>query len=685
MQRLYCDLETYSEIDLGKCGTHVYASDCAVLLFAYAVDDAPAKVWDLTTGEPMPDELRQGLNDPNVRQVWHNGANFDRTILAHAKNLRVDIPIERMDDTMVLAYSHSLPGALGALCMTLNLPVDVAKDKDGRRLILKFCKLYHGRRRDRTSDPEDWAKFVNYARLDVEAMREVWKRLPKWNWRDYDRRLFAIDRRINDRGMLIDIDFANACVELANSERYKNDQLTQQLTYGVVNSANQRDALQAYLRDKFGVDVNDMKRKTLELMLEDDDTPAEVKQLIAVRLSTAKASVSKYIKLIDATSADNRLRGCLQFRGASRTGRFAGRVFQPQNLPRPSFKQFIIDLGVEAIKGGYPEIVADPIQLMSECLRSVIVAPEGKHLVVADLSNIEGRVLAWLAGEEWKLQAFRDADQGKGADLYKLTYARTFGVRPEDVTKAQRQIGKVEELALGYRGGVGAFLTFAAGYGLNLNELAEHVKKATTPLAWAQADSSFEWFERNKLTHGLERDTFVALEVIKRGWRSAHPAIQSFWVDLEAAVAMAINGKPNKVRSLVFDKQGSWLRIRLPSGRYLCYPAARVESGGVETGCLSYYGVNQVTHKTERIHTHGGKLAENITQAVALDVLAESMPRIEDAGFEIVLSVHDEFITEADKTKTADDLCALMTEAPKWAPDLPLKAAGFTSPRYKKD
>ena len=358
---------------------------------------------------------------------------------------------------------------------------------------------------------------------------------------------------------------------------------------------------------------------------------------------------------------------------------------QLQNLPRPTLPQYIIDAGIEAIKGGWAEYLAEPGELMSSCLRSCIMATPGKHLVVADLSNIEGRMLAWLAGEEWKLKAFRDFDAGHGPDLYKATYGRTFGIRPEDVTKHQRQIGKVMELALGYQGGVGAFLTFASAYSIDLDELAKHVRENISFSYWGQAEGSYEWYKEKKLTHGLKRETFIACEAVKLAWRDAHPAIQKFWADVDKAAVSALKGVPAKAGKVWFSKNGSWLRMKLPSGRFICYPGARLEDGGVGTGTFSYMGINQYSRKWERIRTYSGKCVENATQGAAADILIGAMDSIEKAGFEIVFSVHDEFITEADLSKDNTELEKLMSTPPSWAPDLPLAAAGFTSLRYKKD
>ena len=686
MKTLWCDLETFSTEPIVN-GSHKYAENCCVLLFGYAIDDEPAKVWDLTVQKTMPGDLKAALENPEVNTVWHNGANFDAVVLRHADNCKIDLPYERVDDCMVKAYSHGLPGALGELCAIFGLPVDQAKDKDGRRLVMKFCKPdRNGKIRDIFTDSEDWKRFVNYCRMDVEAMRTVYKKIPDWNWQAKDRGQFAIDQRINNRGVLIDIGLVHSALALSEKVRKDNSEKTRALTGGSVTSATQRDATLRFILEQYGVDLPDLTRATIEKRLADENLPEPAKELLRVRLSSTKTSTAKYKKLVDCVNSDNRLRGCLQFRGASRTGRYAGRGPQFQNLPRPTLPQWIIDMGYEAIKEGWSHLVADPGELMASCLRGCIVAPEGKHLVVADLSNIEGRMLAWLAGEEWKLKAFRLFDAGKGPDLYKATYGRTFGVKPENVTKKQRQIGKVMELALGYQGGVGAFLTFAAAYSIDLDELGHHVRESINPTYWNQAEGSYEWYKEKGLTHGLKRDTFIACEAVKLAWRAAHPAIRQFWSDVDTAAVSALNGVPAQAGRLWFDKQkGSWLRMRLPSGRFVCYPGAKLEDGGVGAGTFSYLGIEQYSRKWKRIPTYSGKCCENSCQATAADILIEAMKPIEEAGFEIVLSVHDEFITQAPLNKTHRELEQLMATPPKWAQGLPLAAAGFEAKRYRKD
>jgi DNA polymerase len=321
------------------------------------------------------------------------------------------------------------------------------------------------------------------------------------------------------------------------------------------------------------------------------------------------------------------------------------------------------------------------MKLASNAIRGLIIAPPGRKLVAADLSNIEGRALAHLAGETWKVEAFRDYDAGQGPDLYKLAYAKSFGIPVEEVTKDQRQVGKVEELAFGYGGGVGACVTFATAYGLDLNRLAETVPvhyKARASLARAKRERREAW--------GLADETWLACESLKRMWRDAQPATVLLWGELESAVRYAITnpGQPFCVRDLIVRRDGAWLRIKLPSGRCLCYPSPKIE----EDGRISYMGIDQYTRKWQRIYTFGGKLVENVVQAFARDVLVSSMQRIEDAGYDIVLTVHDEILTEAPEFHPllgADHLARLMTIVPDWAKGLPLAAAGFEAYRYGKE
>lgn len=698
MTILWLDFETYSDVPI-KHGTHRYAEGAEIMLAARAVDAGPVDVLDFTAGDA---QIRMGILRQEIeaadRVVIHN-SHFDRTVARHAG---LEIPAEKIVDTMVLALAHSLPGSLAKLCDVLNVPTDKAKDKDGKRLIQLFCqprpKKQKLRRATRDTHPAEWQAFIDYARLDIEAMRAVYKRIPKWNWTAAERELWLLDQKINDRGVAIDLDLVEAAISAVDQEQAALAEEAQELTGGIVGAATQRDAVLQYVAEVFGVELSDLRGATVERLLEDDRLHPDMRDLLAVRLKASTTSTAKYKALQKATSSDGRLRGTLQFCGASRTGRWAGRLFQPQNLPRPNLKADVIEGGIELLKAGAADLATDNVmELTSNAIRGCIVAPPGKKLVVADLSNIEGRVLAWLAGEEWKLQAFRDYDTiigvdekgepiRKGRDLYVLTAARTFKLDPASVTKQQRQWGKVLELALGYEGGVGAFITFAAVYGIDLDDMAEKARPSLGAGLIAEAEELYAWGVKQKRpTFGLSQDTWVTIDAIKRAWRYAHPKISSFWKVLQQAVVDAAEnpGACFEARSVTARRDGAWLKVILPSGRALSYPAVRVEDGKI-----SYTGVNQFTRQWGRIGTYGGKLAENVTQAVARDVLAEGMLGIDSlGGYDIALSVHDELITEAPDTEdyNAEELARLMSLNPGWAEGLPLAAAGFETYRYKKE
>lgn len=682
---LWLDLETYSEIDI-KNGAYKYAEGAEIILFSYAIDDAPAVVVDVAHGEAYPPAVVDAFNDPNCICIAHN-AQFDRTVLK--KFVPAAASPRRWKDSMIKAYSLSLPGSLAALCEYCGLPVDKAKDKEGGMLVRKFCIPQKFGRCLPPANDSDWQKFVNYARLDVEAMREVWRRLPNWNdvkafWYEWH-----IDQVINDRGMQIDLELASCAIEASAEVAEKSNATVQRITEGKAKTAGQRDVLMRFL-EGLGYDVKDMRKSTLEHALEDPSLPDEARELILARLQAAKASVKKYEALIRCTSTDGRLRGCLLFCGAQKTGRWAGRLFQPQNLPRGTLAPEQVETAIDAVKMGVAPILYDEVNaVVSSCLRGAIIAPAGYKLVVADLSNIEGRVLAWLAGESWKLDAFRAYDRGEGVDLYKATYARTFGIKPADVTKKQRQIGKVLELAMGYMGGVGSFLAFAIAYGVDLDELAGHTYDALDKDTLRLAHDQWDFFKSKNMTNGLSETTWTALNAIKLAWRAAHPAITRFWHNTEQQV-MAAFGYGSHVSGYYpvdFRNTKFGLACRLPSGRVMAYPRAELPADEGERCLFKYYAPLKVRKGFAMSRTHAGKIVENITQATARDVLAANLARVEAAGYKIVLSVHDELITETPDTPgyTADGLAALMATPPKWAKDLPLAAAGFESYRYKKD
>lgn len=700
MRTLWFDSETFSECDLFTAGTPRYAEhpSTEIIVVQWALDDGEPRVHDLTADPSWPDELIEPLADPDVIVVAHNSF-FDRTVLRDAAEL--DVPIERWRDTMVKALCHGLPGGLDKVGQALGVAADVAKDKRGRELIQLFCKPrpknHKLRRATRHTHPKEWTEFLEYSRQDIVAMRAIDAKLPNWNYREGgpELALWHLDQRINDRGFAVDTELAEAAVRAVALEQARLKRETSDATSGLVTAPSQRDALLAYILAEHGVSLPDMKADTLRRRVEDPNLPDGVRLLLSIRLEALKVSTAKYKALLRAVTTDGRLHATMQFAGAQRTARWAHRLFQPGNMPRPTpdFDEEQQDLGVAALKADIADLVfGDVMQLTANAVRGCIVAPPFKKLCIADLSNIEGRGLVHLAGERWKIKAFEAVDRGEGADLYKLAYARAFNVDVESIEKWQRQIGKVMELGLGYEGGVAAFLTFAAVYNMDLKELADAVWAAASEEQLDAARGMLEWFKGAGLTRaGLDDHTWIACEVLVLGWREAHPAVKALWGAARDAFALAAE-HPGVVykagKHLQFRRDGSWLRMRLPSGRYLCYlnpEVKRDENGKIKT--MTYLGVDQYTKQWKRISTYGGKLIENATQAFARDVLAYNMPAVDAAGYKIVLSVHDELITETPDAEeySSDELAKMMSRVPHWAPGLPLSAAGFETTRYRKE
>ena len=653
MSTLWLDLETYSPVPIAH-GTHRYAEEAEVLLVAVASDDSKVDVWDCAQ---VPFDWRERLQSyiNHADKIVIHNSHFDRTVLRHCG---VNIPVEKIRDTMVQALAHSLPGSLGTLCDVLGVPTDKAKDKAGKKLIQLFTKPRPKnmklRRADSASHPTEWAEFIEYARLDVDAMRDVHGRLPTWNNSLSERQLWRIDQRVNDRGIAIDLELARGAVRAFRRTSGTLATRAASLTGGHVTRLTQGARFLQYLRDYHNVTPKDLTKGTVAELLGGDSLTPIVRELLEIRQQASATSPAKYKVLLDATSSDGRLRGTLQFCGASRTGRDAGRIFQPQNLPRPSMDADEIETGISAMKLDCEDLLFDNVtDLCSSAVRGCLVASEGRKLVIADLSNIEGRVLAWLAGEDWKVKAFCDFDRGVGHDLYVVAYAKGFNVDPEEVVEnkkngdgSMRQYGKTMELACGYQGGVGAFRVMGG------------------PAVAAMSDDD--------------------IQPLVNAWRKSHPNVVKLWYGVERAAKDAIR-KPDGITyydMLQFDMKDGWLRIRLPSGRYLSYPKAKIEDGRI-----THEGTNQYTRKWERLDTYGGKLVENIVQAIARDIFMTGMVGAERHGYEVCIRVHDELITEVPDTDdyTVAELSSIMATNPSWAVGLPLAAAGFETHRYKKD
>ena len=656
MTTLYLDLETFSETPI-KNGAHRYAEDAEVLLVAYAFDDEPVQVLDTSDDWHSARGPVQMLIDTADEVVIHNSA-FDRTVLRHRD---VHVSLDKIEDTMVIALMHSLPASLGTLCDVLGVPSDKAKDKDGKKLINLFCKPRPKnvklRRATRETHPDEWQRFVEYARLDVDAMRSIRGRLPRWNYTPSERELWRLDQDVNDRGIAVDTDLARSALRAFERATRSLAARADDLTGGAVGSATQRAAFLNHMREAHGLDMDDMTGATVTRLLLRDDVTPEVRELLEIRQQAAATSPAKYKALTGAASSDGRLRGTIQFCGAARTGRDAGRIFQPQNLPRTPdwFDGEVQEITIAAFKADAEDIIwANVSDRCAMSVRGCMMASTAMKLCIADLSNIEGRVLAWLAGEDWKIEAFKAYDRGDGPDLYKVTAGRILVKDPYTVTKGERQTqGKVPELAGGYGGGLGAYRKMG---GKVFDDMSDE-----------------------------------AIGAIVQAWRKAHPATTRFWYNVEGACRSAIRspGESFDVRGLIrFDQADGpdgvpYIRCRLPSGRYLCYRNMHIS----ETGSILYEGMNQYTRKWELLETYYGKLVENIVQAVARDVFMTGMRRAELSGYPVVLRVHDELVCEVPDAPefTHERLADMMAANPSWSTGLPLAAAGFEALRYRKE
>jgi DNA polymerase bacteriophage-type len=570
---LLLDTETFCDRPI-RDGLFAYAEVSETIIIAKAWDDEDVEVYST---EDVPDWAAQLQAEIDFADevVIHNSP-FERHTLA---KYGITIPVEKITDTAVLALQHGFPAKLETLCSIFELPVDKAKDKAGKALIQLFSKPRPKnmklRRATRDTHPEKWAEFLSYAGSDVVSMRELHRLLPRWNASPGEQKLWRLDQTINDRGVQIDLQLAEAAVRAAARATRSLADALNDLTDGAVASATQGKRLLEYLSDEHGFDPGDLTKGNVKAWLASAIATDEVKAILANRLEAAATSPAKYKVLMKGCSADGRLRGTLQFCGAARTGRWGGRLFQPQNLPRPTMTAEEIEDAIAAMIADLVELLFDDIMsVCASCVRGAIIAAPGKKLCIADLSNIEGRMLAWLANEDWKLKAFKEFDAGVGHDLYKITAGRILKKDPGDVTKKERQdYGKVPELACGFQGAVGAFAIMGANLGVNLPE-----------------------------------DQVVE---IVAAWRKAHRQTVKFWYDLERAARGAVlnPGKTFAVRHLklrVDEHEGfAYLRMRLPSGRYLCYFQPEVDPN---TGKLSYMGIDQYTRQWKRLATYGGKL-----------------------------------------------------------------------------
>ena len=647
MHELGIDIETYSSYDLKTCGVYRYveAPDWAILLFGYAVDGGPVQCVDLASGESLPEDVRAALTDPAVTKTAYN-ATFERVNLGKYLGQRLDPAQWRC--TMVRAARLGLPLPLGQCGEVLHL--EAGKMKEGAALIRYFSIPGKNGRHYPADAPDRWATFKAYNIRDVEVEQAILAKVRRLEVPAFEDELYTADQEINDRGVLIDRQL------VANAERfdteYKAILAHQAKTLTGLDNPNSPAQLKRYLADMTGSEVETLNKKVLADLKDQLAEYPDAQELIELRQDMAKTSSKKYTAMLKCVCRDGRIHGLLQFYGAARTGRWAGRLVQVQNLPQNHLAS--LDYARSLVKRGdleeFTDNYSNPTHVLSELIRTAFVAAPGHTFHVCDFSAIEARVIAWLAGENWVLDVFRE-----GGDIYCRTASKMFGVPVEKhgANAELRQKGKIAVLALGYGGGVSA-LEAMGGARLGLSEDEEK-------------------------------------EIVKL-WRGSNDNIVKLWATLEAAAVKAIRtGEDVRVnRGIVVGRKWGMLTITLPSGRTLCYPRVSIgiernDSWRGDHEIIEYEGTNQTTKKWGKIRTYGGKLTENVVQAIARDILGIVILRAREAGLPVVFHIHDEIIVEAAPGQTLEQVEALFSKPISWCTDLPLKGAGYTTPYYLKD
>jgi DNA polymerase bacteriophage-type len=692
--KLYIDFETRSTADLRAVGAHKYAQDptTGVLCIGWAIDDEPVQVTTPTTECAV--DLFNAIRAAD--QIIAHNAAFERVICQYVMTRRYDWPeirLEKWRCTMAMAYAMGLPGSLDAASAAVGM--QVGKDIQGHRLMLAMCKprAVHKNEAPGTywrEAPEDFARLYEYCKSDVMVERELEKRLLPLS--ETEQSLWALDQRINDRGVLIDLDLCKKAQKIVGDAVADLDAEMREVTQGAVGACSNAIQLTAFLRQN-GLPVDSVAKDKVDELLTRDNIPAGCYRALELRQQGSLTSVAKFTSFMSSAGDDGRARGLLQYHAAS-TGRWGGRRVQPQNFKRPEDEDSVPDI-IDAIGTGDYRVVeafyGPVLPAVSDCLRGAIKAAPGHVLCAADLSGIEGRVLAWLAGEQWKLRAYYELDAGRGEDLYKIAYAGAFNMPVSQVSKAQRQVGKPIELALGYEGGPGAFQVMAKSYGVDISESYNELTRRFPQ----QNEIAVEaWDSRGKKS-GIARCAWIAAEIVKLRWRAANPATVAFWAAMKEAAMLAVSRKGAiytewiECGPIKFCQSGSFLFMRLPSRRSICLPYPRVEDvktpWGAMLPALTFMAVDSITNKWVRQTAYGGKLANYATQGTARDVLVAGMIVAENWGYPIVLTVHDEIVAEVpDYRGPLGGLIAFMSAPPAWAAGLPISASGFREERYRK-
>ena len=644
MRTLSIDIETFSSVDLAKSGVYRYAEapDFEILLFGYSVDAGPVQVVDFACGEKIPKEIQQAILDNNVTK-WAFNAQFERICLS--KYFGIHLAPDSWRCTMVWSAYLGLPLSLeGAAIVT---GADKKKLTKGKELIRYFsvpCKptvTNGGRTRNLPEHaPEKWNSFKAYNLRDVEVELSIQEKLQKFPMPEEEWNNYILDQQINDRGIQLDLELVKKAIQCDEKVREELTSRLKELTD--LDNPNSVVQMKSWLSEK-GLETDSLDKASVKALLK--EAPEHLSEVLELRQLLAKSSVKKYTAMENAVCTDGRARGLLQFYGANRTGRFAGRLIQVQNLPQNHLSD--LEQARRLVRGGHfdaLEILYDSIPgVLSELIRTAFVPKKGYKFIVADFSAIEARVIAWLAGETWRNEVF--ATHGK---IYEASASQMFKVPLEEVTKGSplRQKGKIAELALGYGGSVGALKAMGA---LDMGLTEEELK----PLVYA--------------------------------WRNANPNIVRLWWDVDRAVKEAVTERcRTETHRIRFEYRSGMLLIWLPSGRQLTYVKPRMGISSFGSEAVTYEGVG-ATKKWERIESYGPKFVENIVQAISRDILCCAMRKLNEKGFDIVMHVHDEVVLEVPLEVTVTDIFTLMNQTPTWAQGLLLRADGYECNFYKKD
>lgn len=649
MKKLSCDIETFSDVDLIRCGVYKYADspNFEMLLFAYAVDDGDVHIIDIAGGEELPEKIIQAIKSDTVVKTAYN-AQFERVCLSRYLKLPDGEYLNPQSwyCTAVQAAELALPLSLADVGSVLGL--ERQKMTEGKELIKYFCvpckptKSNGNCTRNRPChDINKWETFKKYCMRDVDVERQIADKLKMYPISDEEHRLYVLDQIINDRGVLVDSELAEQAVKLNSIQTAVAVEQAYMIT-GLENP-NSVTQLKQWLKEK-GVEIESLSKKSVKSLA--DETDGDVSEMLKLRLLMAKTSVKKYEAVIRSVCSDNRVHGMMRFCGANRTGRWSGNILQPQNLPQNHLPD--LTLARDIVKDGDFEMLdmmfGNVPNVLSELIRTVLIPKPNHRFIVADFSAIEARVLAWIAGEQWRIDTFKN-----GGDIYCASASKMFKVPVEKhgVNGELRQKGKISELACGYGGSVGALKNMGAvEMGVQENEL-----------------------------QGLIND-----------WRNANPHIVRFWYEVGNAAMKAIKEKTTvPLGKLVFAYERGILFILLPSGRRLSYIKPRIGTNRFGGDSITYMGINSAK-KWDRLETFGGKLTENIVQGTARDLLANALINAANAGYDTVFHVHDEIICEVPNGYgSVDELCKLMCIKPEWADGLPLNADGFECEYYKKE